>query len=147
MANKLEPINAVCEQNSQLNQLTQRVQRLNQLNIVMQQALPIQFSSHCHLANVTADHIIIHTDNASYASLLRFQAPVLCKTLSEHLPQPVNKLEVKVRSNIAPLSTTSNTTITLPVKAAESLQQTADSLEAGALKTALEKLAQRSNKL
>ena len=147
MANKLEHINAVCDQNSQLNQLTQRAQRLNQLNIVMQQVLPIQFSSHCHLANVTADHIIIHTDNASYASLLRFQAPVLCKTLSEYLPQPVNKLEVKVRPNIVPLSTASNTTITLPIKAAESLQQTADSLEAGALKTALEKLAQRSKNL
>jgi len=146
MANKLKHINAVCEQNSQLNHLTQRVQRLNQLNIVMQQVLPIQFSSHCHLANVTADHIIIHTDNASYASLLRFQAPVLCKTLSEHLPQPVSKLEVKVRPNITPLSIESNTTINLPIKAAESLQQTADSIEAGSLKTALEKLAQRSNK-
>jgi hypothetical protein len=147
MANKPERINAVCEQNSQLNHLTQRVQQLNQLNLVLQQTLPIQFSSHCHLANVSAEHIIIHTDNASYASLLRFQAPAICKTLSEYLPQAVNKLEVKVRPNSPILSSsTTNTSLTLPARAAESLQQTADSIENGALKTALEKLAQRSHK-
>jgi hypothetical protein len=147
MVKKLERINAVCEQNSQLNKLTQRVQQLNKLNLVLQQALPIQFSSHCHLANVSAEHIIIHTDNASYASLLRFQAPALCKTLSEHLPQAVTKLEVKVRP-ISPLLSPSNSTeLSLPAQAAESLQQTADSIENGALKTALEKLAKRSQNL
>ncbi|OUR74261.1 hypothetical protein A9Q92_03160 [Methylophaga sp. 42_8_T64] len=146
MARKLERINSVCEQNKRLNKLTHRVQKLNQLNIVMQQALPIQFASHCHLANVTATHIIIHTDNASYASLLRFQAPVLCKTLSEYLPHAIDKLEVKVRPKNAPLVQPTSANITLPGKAAESLQQTADSLEDGALKTALAKLAQRSSK-
>lgn len=146
MANKPERINAVCEQSSQLNQLTRRAQQLNQLNIIMQQALPIQFASHCHLANVTAEHIIIHTDNASFASLLRFQAPVLCKTLSEHLPQAINKLEVKVRPYPPYLSSAITTPLTLPAHAAKSLQQTADTIENGALKTSLEKLAQRSNK-
>lgn len=146
MTKKLERITAVCEHNSQLNQLTQRVKQLNHLNIIMQQALPVQFASHCHLANITAEHIIIHTDNASYASLLRFQAPVLCKTLSEHLPSAVNKLEVKVRPHISPLATTTHTTNELPEKAAQSIQQTADLIEDGTLKTALEKLAQRAIK-
>lgn len=144
MANKLERINTVCKQNSQLAQLTQRVQRLNELNIIMQQTLPIQFAGHCHLANVTAEHIVIHTDNASLASLLRFQAPVLCKTLSEHLPQAISKLDVKVRPSSTFLSSTPSSDITLPAQAAESLLQAADSIENGALKTALEKLAQRS---
>lgn len=146
MATKPKHITTICEQNSQLTFFAQRVQQLNQLNIVLQQALPIQFAGHCHLANVDAEHITIHTDNASLASLLRFQAAVLCKTLSEHLPQSINKLEVKVRPNVSPLTTTTSTTMTLPASAAESIQQTADSIENGTLKTALEKLAQRSKK-
>ena len=97
MSNKPERISTICRQHDKLKQFSDRVHQLNQLNLILQNALPLQFANHCQLANVSNDTIIIHTDNAAYASLLRFQAPVLCKTLSSHLNQPVLKLEVKVR--------------------------------------------------
>jgi len=146
MTNKPERISAVCTKNSRLNQLSQRAQQLNQLNYILQQVMPPQFSAHCHLANIHDQTLVVHTDNATYASLLRFQANTLCKALSEHLSQDVNKLEVKVKPPVSLKQTDSSSTISLPDDAADALKQTADSMEDGALKTALEKLAKRREK-
>jgi len=146
MTNKPERISAVCTKSSRLNQLSQRAQKLNQLNYILQQVMPPQFSAHCHLANIHNQTLVVHTDNATYASLLRFQANTLCKALSEHLSQAVNKLEVKVKPPIKLKQTDSSPTLFLPKDAAEALEQTADAMEDGALKTALEKLAKRRKK-
>lgn len=143
MTNKPERISSVCTKNSQLSKLSQRAQQLNQLNYILQQVMPPQFSAHCYLANVSEQTLIIHTDNANYASLLRFHAATLCKALSEHLPNAVSKLDVKVRPKFTLSEQTNSSAASLSDKAATSLQQTADSLEDGPLKTALNKLAKR----
>jgi hypothetical protein len=147
MANKPERINMVCQQSSQLNYLTKRVQQLDKLNLVIQETLPEQFSGHCQLANIVDDRIIILTDNAAFASLIRFQAPTLCKTVSAFLPNSVTKLEVKVRPYSTLSSSSHTTTMTLSNFAANALQQTANIIEDGTLKSALEKLAKRSENL
>ena len=143
MSNKPERINTICQDNSQLKQLAKRSQQLTKLDYILQQIIPAKFATHCHLANINGQTVIIHIDNAAYASLLRFQADTVCKALSEHIPQTVNKLVVKVRPTYTPLSSQHLPTINLPDSAATSLQQTADIMEDGALKTALEKLIQR----
>jgi len=145
MTNKLERINAIYNKNSKLNQLSQRVQRIKQLNETLKSLLPPQFSEHCYLANVNEHTLVVHTDNASYASLLRFQAPALCEALSKHLPQIVNKLDVRVRPKNNSSSNSEIKTITMTNDTAAALQQTADSLDEGPLKQALARLAQRSN--
>lgn len=144
MTKKLERINAIYQKSSQLSKLSQRVQQLNQLNAILQKVLPPQFAEHCYLANINEHTLVIHTDNASYASLIRFQASALCDAVSKHLPQVVNKLDVRVRpKNAVPQSELSSPS--LPNTAAESLQQTADAIEDGPLKEALSRLAQRHN--
>ena len=96
------------------------------------------------MANINQETLIIHTDNAQYASLIRFQAPVLCKTLSTELNVTISNLEVKVRPFHLPHKTSGHSnTISLPRTAAETIKQTAQSLDNGPLKTALEKLAKR----
>ncbi len=143
MSNKPERLGQIYKQGSHFKWLSARAQQLNKLNIILQKSLPLQFSQHCRLANITAEKVIIHTDKASYASLLRFQAPMICKTLSAHLPEPVSKLDVKVR----PLETISRSTgqAAMPVstKTAALLESTAADIEDGPLKTALNKLAKR----
>jgi len=146
MTNRPERINAVCSSNSQLNRLSQRAQQLNQLNYVLQQVMPPQFSAHCQLANINQQTLVVHTDNASYASLLRFQAKTICSALSEHLSQPVTKLELKVRPLITPKQSDDSASIVLSDDAAKTLSQTASSMEEGSLKTALENLAKRRQK-
>lgn len=143
MTNKPESIETVCSQNTQLKSLIQRARQLNQLNIILQQALPVQFVNHCHLANISDKSIIVHTDNANFASLIRFQAASLCKALSEYLPHPVSKLEVKVKPTFLPLSPHTSANINLSAGAANALKYTAQTIEEGALKTAMEKLAKR----
>jgi len=146
MTNKPEKVSLVCKQNSQLNKIAQRAQKLNHLNFILQQVMPPQFSAHCLLANINNQTIIIHTDNASYASLLRFQAITLCKVISEHTSQNMTRLEVKVKPSFQAIQTNNAMAIALPNNAADSLSQTADSLDDGPLKTALQKLALRRNK-
>ncbi|MDB2705336.1 DUF721 domain-containing protein [Pseudomonadota bacterium] len=142
MSNKLERINIIYSKSSQLSKLSQRVQQLEQLNVILKQVMPPQFSDHCHLANVNEHTLVIHTDNASYASLLRFQAPTLCSALSKHLPQIVNKIDVRVRPKNTSSSISKPASLVLSDDAAISLQQTAESIEEGPLKEALTRLSQ-----
>jgi len=143
MSKKPEQVSTVCSNNNQLSRLSKRARYLSQLNYILQQVMPPQFSAHCQLANISEQTLIVHTDNASYASLLRFQANTLCKALSEHLTQPVTKLEVKVRPKFSPIKTEITSTISLPKDAADALEQTAETMEEGPLKAALQRLAER----
>jgi len=138
-------INSICQSHSALSKITQRTQLLDRLNHVFQQSLPAQFSAHCKLANINGKTLIIHTDNASYSSLIRFQAPVLCRTLSRELDLDLNAIEVKVRPHYTPFEAPISNPISLPKSAAAALQQTADDMDDGPLKVALEKLAKRQS--
>lgn len=146
MSDKPEKVSLVCKQNSQLYKISQRVQKLNHLNYILQQVMPPQFSAHCLLANINNQTIIVHTDNATYASLLRFQANTLCKVISEHTSQNVTKLEVRVKPSFQAIKPNNPNTLSLPGNAAQSISQTADGLDDGPLKIALQKLAKRHHK-
>jgi len=146
MSNYPERISHVCTHNNKLNTLTKRAQQLKQLNTFFQSALPTEFKAQCYLVNITDNALIVHTDNPACASLLRFYANTLCQALSEHLPHTVYKLDVKVRPLFTETPPIKLPPRTLPSKAADTLQQTAQFLEQGTLKSALEKLAKRSKK-
>lgn len=145
MKNRLNHIKNVYQQNDMLKRLSQHTQLLAQLNHVLQQSLPPQYSAHCRLANIKDDTLIIHTDNASLASMVRFQAPILCKTLSDQLGQSFRKIVVKVKPHHIPLNNPNTNTLSMPENAAKTIQQTAQDIEEGPLKTALEKLAKRQS--
>ncbi len=145
MTKQPEQIRSICQQNSTLHQLLQRTQRLEQLNYLLQQALPSQFSAHCRLANISGSTLIIHTDNASYASLIRFQSPAIIKSLSTELDLIITHINVKVKPLYMPLQSHPSHSISLPTSAVTALQQTAQSIEEGPLKKSLENLAKRFN--
>jgi len=143
---KPDRIDAVCKKNNYLQGLIKRAQWLNSLNIILQQALPTSFSAHCRLVNVHDDVLVVHTDNASHASLLRFQAKTLCKTFSDQCNTQFNKLEVKVRPMAGREYTDTNSSkrtnsLKLPAQAADTLKITAASVDDDNLKQALNKLA------
>jgi len=146
MSKKPERVSNVCKQNDHLKWLYSHAQQINKLNVILQKSLPLQFSNHCHLANITQDKIIVHTDNASYASLLRFQAVTICNALSAHLPEPIHKLDVKVRPKEAITQNVQHAALHVSTKTAVLLNNTADSIENGPLKTALNNLAKNTPK-
>lgn len=145
MSKQPEQLNSVYKKNAALNNLMQRAKLLEKLNLEFQRHLPAQFSAHCRLANIDNGTIIVHVDNASYASLLRFQSPNLCQTLASELKLNIQSMKVKVRPihHANPASMTNS--LALPKSAASILQQTAASIDDGSLKSALEKLAKRSD--
>lgn len=145
MSQKPERLSKLYKQNSHFKWLAARARELSKLNIILQKSLPLQFSNHCRLANITANKAVIHTDKASYASMLRFQAPLICKTLSAHLPEPVTKLDVKVRPLTSINRPSGSAAMQISTKTAALLQSTAAEIEDGPLKTALKKLAERQS--
>ncbi|MGY8866265.1 MAG: DUF721 domain-containing protein [Methylophagaceae bacterium] len=143
MPREPKAINNIFKSNTALSKIAKQAQLLNRLNHTFQQSLPAQFSAHCKLANIKGDTLVIHTDNASYSSLLRFQSPLLCKILSRELETDIKILEVKVRPHFVSFKDQPSNPISLSESAATSLRQTADNMDEGPLKIALEKLAAR----
>jgi len=143
MRRQPKQINSICQNHAALSKIAKRTQLLDRLNHVFQQSLPAQFSAHCKLANINGKSLIIHTDNASYSSLIRFQAPALCRTLSRELALEIDTIDVKVRPHFMPFKAPYSNPISLPKSAAIALQQTASDMDDGPLKAALEKLAKR----
>lgn len=143
MSDKPKRMKQVCQQNSQFNRLFARAGQLDKLNIILQKSLPLQFVNHCQLANISGDSLVIITDKAAYASMLRFQGPQICQALSAHLPEPVGRLEVKVRPLPAVKRPPASNNMQLSTKTAALLNSTAAEIEDGPLKIALHKLALR----
>jgi len=143
MTKRPENIRSICQHNSVLRHLSQRSKKLEHLNYLLKQALPSQFSAHCRLANLNNGMLIIHTDNASLASLIRFQSPVIIKTLSTELDMSITHIDVKVRPLFSPQREQASRTIYLSSSAANTLQQTAQSMVDSPLKNSLEKLSKR----
>lgn len=143
MSKQPEKINSICQHNAMLAKLAQHAQLIEKLNHTLHQTLPLQFSAHCHLANIKNQTLVIHTDNASFASLIRFQVPALCKTFTEHLKMPIKHIEIKVRPKITAPITIKRPTTTLPESAAKVIQQTAEVIGNDALSASLKRLATR----
>lgn len=143
MTKKPQPITTICDSNNQLKYLSERTDRLNQLNSVLHKLLPEQLRGHCRLANINTGSIVIQTDSSQFASLLRFDAPRICKAMNEHLQKPINRLKVTVNADLHVLKVEASQPKTLSSSAAKTISQAAQILEDGDLKLALNKLAQR----
>jgi len=97
MSNKPLHFTTVCQSNLLLQQMSKRAQKLTQLNSILQEILPPQFAGHCQLANMKDQKIVIHTENAAIASLLRFHSATICKTFSSQLAEKIVRVDVKVK--------------------------------------------------
>ncbi len=143
---KLHPITDVLQKNKPIHNLSLHSQRLNQINLVLQQILPADFISRCHLANIRDNSIILQTDSASIANLLRFQADSICQQISTQCQLNISQLKIKVR----PLTTLQQSkakstrhAIAISADNIAIISATAETINDPALKNALTKLAKR----
>lgn len=143
MSNKPLHFSTVCQANQQLQQISKRAQKLTQLNSILQEILPSQFAGRCQLANMKDNKIIIHTENAAIASLLRFHSATICKTFSSQLAVQIDRVEVKVKPHHQSKQPVKSNMIDMSNNNAALIAQTAAGLDDGQLKTALHKLAKR----
>lgn len=147
MSNKPLRLSSICQTSQQLQQIAKRAKKLAQLNIILQEILPSQLAGRCQLANMQNNKLIIHTENAAIASLLRFHSATLIKTFSSQLAAPVDRVEVKVKPDYRHQPSANTNTLNMSDSNAALIAQTAAGLDDGQLKTALHKLARRGQRI
>lgn len=67
-----------------LQRLLAQAKTLQQLTHESRQYLPGSLAPHCLVANIRGNCLILHTDTAARASLLRYHLPTLLKHLRRH---------------------------------------------------------------
>ena len=140
---KPHPIADVLQKNKPIHNLSLHSQRLNQINLVLQQILPADFITRCHLANIRDNTLILQTDSASIANLLRFQADSICQQISIQCTLDISQLQVKVRPLAGVIEKSTRRATEISPDNAAILSTAAESTSDPALKNALAKLAKR----
>ena len=78
--------------------LLTRAKALQQLTFEVRQHLPKVLAPHCLVANIRNDHLILHTDTAARANLLRYYGPSIIKHLQQHQKlRNLHKTAIRVR--------------------------------------------------
>jgi hypothetical protein len=78
--------------------LLTRAKILQQLTLEVRQHLPKSLAPHCLVANIRNDHLILHTDTAARANLLRYYGPSIVKHLQQHQKlSNLHKTAIRVR--------------------------------------------------
>ena len=81
-----------------LQHLLAQASFLQQLNETSCQCLPKNLASHCLIANIRGNRLILHTDTSAHATLLRYHVPFLIKHLQRHHGLPsLCKATIKIR--------------------------------------------------
>ncbi len=143
MNQQLQRIARITSENTLLHQLTVRSQQLQALNQRLAEILPPEMCAHCYLANINHQTVVIHTDNASYATRLRFQANTIFQALTGHVPHIISKLDVRVRPTLnSPIARRES--LSMSRHSAQMIQATAQTLDNTALQRSLYKLARRA---
>lgn len=144
MSLKPTRLSELYQRNPKLQRLYRQVQHLNALEQQIIQMLPPQFVSHCQLGHVHDDTVVLITDKAALATLLRYQSARLSKQLSDKLGLPIRRVSVKVRPlqqiNAAPPPRLNKS---LTSQNARLLHDSAQSIDHPPLRRAMERLAAR----
>lgn len=81
-----------------LQRLLARAKALQQLTSKIRQCLPETLSPHCLVANIRDHRLIVHTDTAARANLLRYYTPSIIKYLQQYPEfRNLRKVTIKVR--------------------------------------------------
>jgi hypothetical protein len=89
----------VLQQDSQILQtLLEKLKQLQQLDALLAEHLDPRLASHCQVATLENNCLIVITDNAIWATQFRFQAPTLLPKLRQH-PQlyALKNISCKIR--------------------------------------------------
>lgn len=131
-----------------LRALVVRARQLHQLTALLRRHLPVAMRDHCTVSGVDGQTLIVCADSAAWASKLRFHAPTLVPAMRA-LPAlgDVQQLRVKIAPVAVP--------VTIPAAArrpflssasARAIGGCADAMGDTALKSALQRLATRTQK-
>lgn len=130
-----------------LQHLLARAKALQQLTHKVHQYLPAQLAPHCSIANIRGNCLILHTDTAARASLLRYHLPALIKHLQQHQElRSLGRASIKVRPHPRqPSASPAGQRAKLSQANVSLLRQVAKGTSDPCLKAAFLRLAHRAN--
>ncbi|MCK5719089.1 MAG: DUF721 domain-containing protein [Thiomargarita sp.] len=80
-----------------LCKISQHSHTIQQINSVFQNSLPTPLNSHCHVANLREQILIIYTDSSIWATWLRYMTPELKqKWQKNQFMPPIQDVVIKV---------------------------------------------------
>lgn len=129
---------------SAVGRLVKQAERLLVLETLVLNALPDDCRAYCRLASYRNGILKLQSDNAGWATNIRFQQTQIIKQLKNYRPfKEIRQVQVKVKPVYSqPRPTTKHKPIS--AAAARHLQEMADSFEEPQLCAALRHLAERS---
>ncbi len=136
------------KQNYQLQQILQQAQRLQALNELVQQFLQPQMRVHCRVANYQQGSMVLAADNASVATLLRYDLPnILQKIRQTDGFAGLANIKVHVSKLHAPAKQAASHSRDQQLSnyGTQCIQQLASSLQDSDLREALQRLGKQKN--
>jgi len=137
MADQSDILQTICQHSSRLQVLNQRLSLL----------LPATLRPHCYLANIHHTEMMIHVDNAVWATRLRFLIPDIILNWQQDKTLPfIKKIAIHIDLSSVQKHSTTHQTQPTPIskQSAVLLHQLANQMSYEKLQTVLHRLANRS---
>ena len=126
--------------------LLTRAKALQQLTFEIRQHLPPALASHCLVANIRNNYLILHTDTAARANLLRYYGPNIIELLQQHQKlSNLHRVEIKIRILPSVPAPYKKQHLFLSQANADLLRNIANGVKDTHLKSAFLRLARRTN--
>jgi hypothetical protein len=132
---------------SALEQIVQRGKQLRRFSSLIQEKLGPELESHCRVANIRNNTLVLVVASTSWATRLRYQIPGLLQRfqLDERLSS-ITDIQIRVSPENTPRETKQPRRATMSADAAYCIRQCADSVSDEQLSGALTRLANRQAK-
>lgn len=92
--------------NPELGVILRHAEHLRRVRTAVIKALPDAAADHIHVADISPQQLILHTDNTGWATRLRYAEPAIRRILAQCLRLHVEHIKVRVRPSLArPTST------------------------------------------
>jgi hypothetical protein len=140
MKNRTLKTERIIKNSAHLRKLVQTSKDQQQIFLKIKELLEPQLAAHCISTHYSGQSLKLFTDSSVWASRFRFQSKSLLKKLYDnHIP--VHKLDVKVIPESRPPEPRKHPARRISEQAAQSLIDTADSIDDEKLQAAMRKLA------
>jgi len=140
MKNRTLKTERIIKNSAHLQKLIQSSHDQQQIFLKIKELLEPQLAAHCISTHYSGQSLKLFTDSSVWASRFRFQSKSLLKKLYDnHIP--VHKLDVKVIPESRPPEPRKHPARRISEQAAQSLIDTADSIDDEKLQAAMRKLA------
>lgn len=134
------------QDNSALSGVIRRGRQLHGLGVLLGEILGPELATHCQLANIRGNTLVVAVSSTAWATRVRYQSPqLLQKIRCEERLRGIDTIHVRITPLASPLTSTSHSIrrASMSDAASECLSQCAEGIEDQNLRSALRHLAKR----